>query len=44
MLLQDKRWFIFDVFAHYSYCQVSPLENEFNVGGFHLGVGFGFEY
>jgi len=35
---------IFDIYAHYSYCQIAPRENRFNVGGFHVGVGFGFEY
>ncbi|MFB0566519.1 MAG: hypothetical protein ACETWK_12695 [Candidatus Aminicenantaceae bacterium] len=35
---------IFDIYAHYSYCRVSPNEHKYNIGGLHVGVGFGFEY
>lgn len=39
-----KLGLIFDIYAHYSYCLVTSGSSKFNVGGLHLGVGFGFEY
>lgn len=39
-----KSGLIFDIYAHYSYCRVTSGANKINVGGFRVGVGFGFEY
>jgi len=35
---------IFDIHAHYSYCQITSGEDKFNVGGLQIGAGIGFEY
>ncbi len=37
-------YLVFDVYANYSYCRITTESTSFNVGGLHLGVGFGFEY
>lgn len=37
-------YLVFDVYANYSYCRITTETTRFNVGGLHLGVGFGFEY
>lgn len=37
-------YLVFDVYANFSYCRITTETTRFNVGGLHLGVGFGFEY
>jgi hypothetical protein len=37
-------YLVFDVYANYSYCRITTESTSFNVGGLHLGIGFGFEY
>ncbi|NIM58876.1 MAG: hypothetical protein GTO16_08040 [Candidatus Aminicenantes bacterium] len=37
-------YLVFDIYANYSYCRITTEKMRFNVGGLHLGIGFGFEY
>jgi len=44
LFIKFMDYLVFDIYAHYSYCRIKTEIDKFNVGGLHIGVGFGFEY
>ena len=37
-------FFIVDIYAHFKYCPITTAAERFDVGGFHFGLGLGFEF
>jgi hypothetical protein len=35
---------LFDLFIHYSYCELNPADIEINIGGIEAGIGVGYRF
>ncbi len=44
LFLKISGFFVVDIYAQFKYCPITTAVEKFDVGGFHFGMGLGFEF
>lgn len=44
LFIKINGFFVMDFYVHFKYCPITSALEKFDVGGFHFGAGFGFEF
>jgi len=44
LFIKISGFFVVDLYAQFKYCPITTAADKFDVGGFHFGMGLGFEF
>ncbi len=44
LFIKISGFFVVDIYAQFKYCPITTATEKFDVGGFHFGLGLGFEF
>ena len=44
LFIKISGFFVVDIYAQFKYCPITTAAEKFDVGGFHFGLGLGFEF